>query len=98
MSVGIDIDRFRRAAVYFSREITKSGAQSRARLISESGKVKVDLRADSAYWAARSWASSIEPYRYRISRICPCVTPLKARSRSTVSMTECSAGVQRSRE
>ena len=38
---------------YFSRATTNSGAQSRARLISESGKLQIALRADSAYCAAR---------------------------------------------
>ena len=33
---------------YFSLATTKSGAQSRARLISESGKVQIAFRADSA--------------------------------------------------
>jgi len=34
---------------YFSLATTNSGAQSSARLTSESGKVQIDLRADSAY-------------------------------------------------
>jgi hypothetical protein len=36
------------AESYFSRATTNSGAHSSARLISESGKVQIALRADSA--------------------------------------------------
>src|SRR5450631_3526020 len=36
-------------AGYFSRATTNSGAQRRARLISESGNVQMALRAESAY-------------------------------------------------
>ena len=46
---------------YFSRATTNSGAHSRARLISESGKKQMDLRADSAYSAAREVAASKDP-------------------------------------
>ncbi len=46
---------------YFSRPTTKSGAQSKARLISESGKLHMDLRAASEYSWARAMATSTEP-------------------------------------
>ena len=46
---------------YFSRATTNSGAQSSARLISESGKKQIDLQADSAYCAARDVATSNDP-------------------------------------
>jgi len=46
---------------YFSLATTNSGAQSSARLISESGKVQIDLRADSAYFAAQAVAASSDP-------------------------------------
>src|SRR5437588_7101687 len=46
---------------YFSRATTKSGAHSRARLISELGKVQMALRAASAYSAARALAASRAP-------------------------------------
>jgi len=36
------------AEAYFSLATTNSGAQSKARLISESGKVQIDFCADSA--------------------------------------------------
>src|SRR5205807_7584905 len=51
----------RTGEVYFSRATTNSGAQSSARLISESGKVQMALRADSAYCAARVVAESSDP-------------------------------------
>ena len=46
---------------YFSLATTKSGAQSKARLISEFRKVQIDLRADSAYFAAQAVAASSDP-------------------------------------
>ena len=46
---------------YFSRPTTKSGAQSNARLISESGNVQIDVRAASEYSWARAMATSTEP-------------------------------------
>jgi len=49
------------SASYFSLATTNSGAQRRARLISESGKKQIDLQADSAYCAARVVAASSEP-------------------------------------
>lgn len=48
-------------AGYFSLATTNSGAQSNARLISESGKGQMALRADSAYSVARREAASNEP-------------------------------------
>ncbi len=57
--------RIRRAKVsadsYFSLATTNSGAQSRARLISESGNVQIDRWADAAYSAARAFAASNDP-------------------------------------
>src|SRR5262249_23724659 len=50
-----------RRTVYFSRATTNSGAQSRARLISESGNVQIALRADSEYCAAWAEAESSDP-------------------------------------
>src|SRR5258708_10606306 len=61
---------------YFSRATTNSGAQSRARLISESGNVQMALRADSAYCVAAAAAASPHPLRPRISRISAWETPL----------------------
>ena len=49
------------ASGYFSLATTNSGAQSSARLISESGKTQMALRADSAYRAASLEANSREP-------------------------------------
>ena len=48
-------------ADYFSLATTNSGAQSNARLISESGNVHMALLADSAYSVARIEAASTEP-------------------------------------
>ena len=50
-----------RRRTYFSRATTNSGAQSKARLISESGKVQIEFCADSAYCAARAEAASNDP-------------------------------------
>lgn len=49
------------AGSYFSRATTNAGAHSKARLISESGKVQIALRADPAYCAALAVAASSDP-------------------------------------
>ena len=52
---------WKRLRYYFSLATTNSGAQSRARLISESGKMQIDFRADSAYCTARFVAARSDP-------------------------------------
>jgi enamine deaminase RidA (YjgF/YER057c/UK114 family) len=69
--MGTSIRRREYPRGYFSLATTKSGAHNSARLISLSGKLQIAFRASAAYCIARAVAASSEPYRSRISMICP---------------------------